>query len=235
MKKADILKFYQSYRLFIFPTVVALSSLCLILFVIYPQTAKLISHQEDANALFAKSKILATKAAVLESINPEDLSQKVSYALLSLPEDKDYGNTLDLLQQLIAQSGFNIASISFGSSSKVGNADGFGVKLEVKGVKILLQSLLNNLENSSRLIRINSIDIASSQGAQAIDVSLAVEILYAQLPQSFGAADAPLPQISQAEDELLATIARTTTMVTAVTTSETGGVFSPRGKVNPFE
>ncbi|OGE64342.1 hypothetical protein A3I48_02995 [Candidatus Daviesbacteria bacterium RIFCSPLOWO2_02_FULL_36_7] len=232
MKKADILKFYQTYRLFIFPAVVALSSLFLILFVIYPQTAKLISNQEDANALFAKSKILATKAAALKSINPEDVSQKVSYALQSLPADKDYGSTLDLLQQLIAQSGFSIASISFGSSSKVGDTDGFEVKLEVKGVKILLQSLLNNLENSSRLVRINSIDVASSQGTQAIDVSLAVEILYSQLPQSFGAEDAPLPQISQAEDELLAIIARTTT---TVTTSETGGVSSPRGKVNPFE
>lgn len=235
MKKEDILKFYQTYRLFIFPAVVALSSLFLILFVIYPQTAKLISNQEDANALFAKSKILATKATALESINSEDVSQKVSYALQALPAEKDYGNTLDLLQQLITQSGFSISSISFGSSSKLGNTDGFEVKLELKGVKILLQSLLNNLENSPRLVRINSIDVASNQGNQAIDVSLAIEILYSQLPQNFGTADAPLPQISQAENELLATIARTTTTVTTVTTSETGGVSSPRGKANPFE
>lgn len=232
MKKEAVVKFYLNFRLYIFPGIVALSSLFLILFAIYPQTVKLINNQKTAGELISKSKFLETKVSALESFNEEDLSRKVGYVLVSLPADKEFGSLLDLLQQKIAGSGFSIASISLGNTSaKVGNADSYEVKLELRGSRILLSTLLSNLESSSRLIRINSIDISSNQASQAIDVSLGIGVLYSGLPKNFGTADSPLPDLSQKDEELIAALVRSGGMGSSPLVIQS----SPRGKSNPFE
>lgn len=231
MKKEDLIKFYLIHRSQIFPAVVVLASLFLIVFVIYPQTAKLISNQKAIDGLVNKSRFLETKVAALESLNGDDLSRKVGFVLAALPPDKDYGNILSLLQQRTAQLGFSINSVTFGSSAnKLENLSSFEVKLDIKGVQANFETLLNNLENSSRIVRINSIDIPSKQIAQAFEASLAVEVLYSKLPQSFGSVDSPLPELSQKDEQL---ISRLEGLGGTVSTSS--AAESPRGKSNPFE
>lgn len=232
MKKESISNFYQKYRLYIFPSLVALSSLFLIVFAIYPQTMKLIDNQKAIGDLMTKSKFLETKVSALESINSEDLSTKVGSVMQALPADKDFGNILDLLQQLVTQSGFSISSISLSnSSSKAGKTESFEVKLEVKGAKSLFKNLLTNLENSPRLIRVSTIDFSSNPASQIVDASLVIEVLYSKLPQNFGAEDSPLPQINQNDSRLLALLTKTTTISSSSATLN----ISPRGKANPFD
>lgn len=231
MKKETIIQFYLRYRLYIFPAIVAMSSLFLIIFEIYPQTAKLIENQKVAGDLTNKSKFLATKVVALENLNGEDLSQKVGIALNAFPADKDYGNILGLLQGLTAQSGFTISSIALGNTSgKLGNASSFEIKLEIKGPRNLFQSFLSNLENSPRIMRVSSIDISSTQAQEVLDAALVIEVLYSPAPQSFGTADSPLPSLSQKEEELLTTLSKT-----ALTVTPSVSAPSQRGKANPFE
>lgn len=195
---------------------------------------KLISNQKTVGDLAFKSKFLDTKVSALESINAEDLSQNISLALQALPVEKDYGRALDLLQQMISRYGFSISSIALSnSSSKLGNVDGFEVKLEIKGARVMFQALLNNLEHSPQLLKVNNFDVMFSSGQQTLDASLAVEVLYSQIPQNLGAGDSSLPQISQKDNEVLSILAKSSAAVTIP--SETGGASSPRGKVNPFE
>ncbi len=231
MKKETINKFYLRYRLYIFPAIVALSSLFLIIFAIYPQTAKLIENQKVAGDLTNKSKFLETKVVALESYNGEDLSQKVGMALDAFPADKDYGNILGLLQGLAAQSGFTISSIALGNTSgKLGNASNFEIKLEIKGPRNLFQIFLMNLENSPRIMRVSSIDISSAQASEALDAAVVIEVLYSPSPQSFGTVDSPLPTLSQKDEEILVALSRTT-----LTASFSAVQPSQRGKANPFE
>ncbi|MBI4036051.1 type 4a pilus biogenesis protein PilO [Candidatus Daviesbacteria bacterium] len=234
MKKEEIIKFYQTYKLFLFPTIVALSCLFLIVFVIYPQISNLISNQKNADELMAKSKILETKVIALESLNQDDLSAHVRLALESLPPERDYGGTLGLLQQLVSQAGFSLTSISLNTSSnKSGNINSFPVQVEVKGARIMFQTLLNNLEGSSRLIRVSSFDVSSGADSQIVDASLKLDVLYAQVAPASGGADAPLAGFSEKESQVLSKLAESSnTFISAP--SETGPV-SPRGKANPFE
>lgn len=230
MKKDQIAKFYYSYRLFIFPAVVALSSLFLIVFAIFPQTMKLISNQQLSNDLQNKSKFLENKVAALESYNAEDLSRKVELVLTSYPSDKDFGNILGLLQQQTPQFDLNIVSASLGGGSgKLGDTESYEVKLEIAGSRSLFSAFLNNLENLSRLIRVKGVNISSGQ-ASTINVSLVVEVLYSKLPQTFGAADSPIPELNQKDEELLAVLAATTGTATS-----SAAPPSQRGKFNPFE
>lgn len=233
MKKEDALKFYQSYKFYIFPAVVVVSSLFLILFAIYPQTTKLLKNQQTVESLSVKSKFLDSKASALERYEGANLPQKVEVALKSFPVDRDYGNIFSLLQQLTADSGFTINTISISNASnKTGGAESFIVQLEIKGSKLLLQNLLNNIESSPRLVRVNNIAVSNAVVTQISSVSLSVEVLYSQLPQNFGATDSPVPELTDKDEGLLNKLAKT-----GVSTQQapTAGFQSSRGKVNPFE
>lgn len=233
MKKEDLSKFYLKYRIYIFPAVVVFSSLFLIIFVIFPQMVKLLDNQKAIGELTNKSKFLDTKVAALESYNNEDLSQKVGFVLSSLPADRDFGYILGLLQQVVSQAGYTVNTVSFSSAiGKVGSSSSYEVKMEINGSKIKFQSLLNNLENLPRLVKVSSIDISTNQLTQTLDIALIVQVLYSPIPQSFGSVDSPLPQISQKDQELLAKLAAG---ANAVVSSPSAALGAPRGKVNPFE
>lgn len=232
MKKEEIIKFYSTYKLYIFPLIVILSSLFLIVFAIVPQTLKLLDNQKAIKELTNKSNFLETKASALGNFDENDLSQKIRVVMGAFPEEKDFGNILGVLQQLAGQSGYMINSISFANSgSKVGNVNSYGVILEVEGIKDLFKSLLSNLENSPRLVRVEAIDIDSNPASQNLNVSLRIDVLYAQLPADFGSADTPLPEIGQKDEEILTALSSTGTDVVPVESQSQ----SPRGKSNPFE
>ena len=234
MKKADLIKFYSIHKTQIFTVIVALSSLFLIIFVIYPQVGQLISNQEAMGNLSRRSKLLETKVTALQSYDIEDLSYKLGIILATLPSDKDIANVLGLLQQLTAKSGFIANSISFvRSMSEAANSSKFEVKLEIIGSKNDFQTLLDNLENSSRLFRINHIEVSSRRDSQILESSLGVEALYGGLPKDFGGVDSPLPEFSQEDDKLILRLEEL--RQTALTSSTYSAIQSPRGKSNPFE
>lgn len=230
MNKENLTKFYQTHKLYIFPAAVALSSLFLIVFVILPQTIKLITNQQAAGDLLNRTKILETKVSALESFDSGDLSQKLKLSLAILPVEKDYGNILGLAQQLVSQSGFSLESITLGTSNqKFGSSDSFTVKLEVKGPRVAFQTLLDNLDNSPRLIKISDIDVASGKQDQFMDAALVLEVLYAGLPKDAGTIDSPLPELSQKDEELISTLDKSRNVAAPASIS------SGKGKLNPFE
>lgn len=237
MTKEELIKFYSINRAKIFPVAVALASLFLIIFIIYPQGVKLIDNQNVLKDLNVKSEFLETKVVALERYKGEDLSRKLGIILDTLPADKDFGNVLGLLQQLTERFGFITNSISFNNSTnKVGNVSQFGVKLNTKGSKVMFQTLLDNLEGSPRLIRISSIELSSKQDPQVFDSSLILEALYAGLPKDFGGIDSPLPELNQKDEEIILKLEELKRIELASSISSTSsGVESPRGKSNPFE
>lgn len=231
MKKENLVKFYTTYRLYIFPAAVIFSSLFLIGLVIFPQTMKLIRNQKVQGELVSKSQFLETKAQTLEGYDISDLNRKADVALAAYPSSQDFGVAFGILQQLVAQSGFRIISISLGSSIRPATSDirSYELRVDVIGGKVDLPILLNNLESSPRLMRMVTLDVTSGN-KEAVNVVLIIEVLYADVPQSFGSVDSPLPQISKDEEDVLVSLTRTGTLL-----QQAGAVTGPRGKVNPFE
>lgn len=232
MNKEIIIKLYQKYRLYIFPGVVALSSLFLIVFVIYPQTVKLVSNQQATGDLMNKSEFLEAKVSALENYNEEDLSRRVKLSLSSFPAERDFGNVIELLQQLVRQAGFSITSITLGNTSnKLANSESFEIKLEINGTRALLPFLLDSLEKSPRLMRISNIEASSNQNSGALEAALGIEVLYSSLPQNFGSIDSPLPEFSQKDEELVVALARSVGSILPSSTMSAG----LRGRQDPFE
>lgn len=234
MKKEVLAKFYQTYKLVVFPGVVALSSLILISLVIYPQTAKLIQNSRFESDLRSKSKLLEAKAESLDNYDEVDLTRKVGYVLNAFPGEKDFLNIMVLLGTLTSQSGYNISSLSPGpgSTSEPGKQQNYLVKLEVLGPKTALSRLVTSMEESSRIMRVVSLEISATRQADIVNVNLGIEVLFSPLPSQFGTVDSPLPVLSSKDEELITKLAATAPVVAPIQPAAPSG---PRGKSNPFE
>lgn len=225
MNKDTVNKFYQKYKLLIFPSVVALSCLILIIFVLIPQIGVFLKNSRSQQEFSARSEFLDTKVAALEGLNEPELLDKVGYVLTSLPREKDFAETIALLQKITGNHGYVIASLTFGA----GGGQSFGVRMEVVGPEALLGSLLSSIEGSSRLLRVASMEISSGKEADIVSVNLALEALFAPMPASLGSIDTPLPEISAGEEELLSKLSSTAQPQFQPTPS------TQIGKSDPFE
>lgn len=228
MKKEEFLKLYQEYRLYIFPLIVALSSLILIVLVIYPQTVKLVSNQKVREEFFNKSQILAAKAQALESVDDADLNRKVSFVLSSYPQDKDFVSVMALLQNLATQAGFSTLSMSLGGASE----QSYNIRMEILGLNTQLPILLTSIEGSYRLMKVSSIETTSGRD-QGATITLSVDMLYSPAPHTFGSIDSPLPALSEQDEEVIEKLAAAAPREEV--SSEDTFQLGPRGKANPFE
>lgn len=229
----EIIRFYKSYRLYIFPIIVGISSMILIIFIIFPQTSKLIANQQIEGEILNKSQFLVSKVQALENYDNSDLSHKVDSALGYYPTDKEVISAVGLLQNLTQSSGFSITSISLGGGlvKLEHNAQSYSIKLEISGPSQLLATLLSAIESSKRLMRVESVELISGRDAAISDASLIVDVLYASPPTELGSVDSPLPELSQKDQAI---IARLSTLIPPVT-QKTPINIGPRGKSNIFE
>lgn len=236
MKKEELSKFYLKFRLYIFPSVVALSSLIMIVFIIYPQALKLIDSQKQQEDLITKSQFLEAKAAALENLDDSDLTKKVSYVLNAYPQEPDFVNVLGILQTDANQNGFGISALTVNSGASSGSSQKYTVKLDAIGSRNSLSRFITSIESSGRLIKVKSIEISPGRDTDSANVSLEVEVLYASIPSSLGggSADSPLPVLSEKDEQLITTLAGFSTPLPAAVLTQSAKPVS-RGRANPFE
>lgn len=236
MNKEELIKLYQTHRLYIFPCIVALSSLILIVFIIIPQATKLIANQQVEAEISSKSQFMEVKAQTLETYNPADLKGKVDYALGAYPTNRDFVYALSLLQNLVISSGFTTVSVTLEGSPQQGpesKIQSYNVKMELLGQGSLLSPLLTNIENSPRIIRVGSVEITAGRTPQETAITIVVEVLYSSAPSNLGSVDSPLPKISQDEEEVINQLTNSAVQIPQPITQTSQ--LGPRGKPNPFE
>lgn len=229
--------FYLNFRIFIFPAVVALSSLILIVFVISPQTIKLIQNQKVQGELIEKSKFLEAKAVTLEELDEAALQKKLGYALTAFPPEQDFVFVLGILQEVAGKNGFSIVTLSVqrGSQSS-GSSQKYGIKLDVIGAKNFLPSFISSIESSGRIMKVGNMEISPVREGDTVNVSVDIEVLYAPSPTSFGGPESPLPELSEKDEELLTKLAATGVGISVLPQQQPSSQPpSPRGKANPFE
>lgn len=230
MKKEEIIQIYSKYQLIISPILIAISSIILIIFVIYPQTIKLLSNNEKEKEINQKYSSLDVKASELQTVNSGDLKDSVDLVLVVYPTEKDYSNAIGLIQRLMAEHSFSLNNLSLTAGASEKGVSSYAVKVEFEGQRNSLDGLLNSIENAPRVMKVISIDILSNREADTIEGSLVIEVLFSQLPKSLGALDDPLPKLNEQEESLLTELQRSATSFVQNATS-----IGQRGKANPFE
>ncbi len=233
MKKEDIVRFYLEYRMFIFPAVTAILSLIFIVLVIYPQTMKLLSNQKAQVDITTRSSFLEEKAQELENYNQQDLNNKVNISLNSYPADKDFANVIGLLQNMTSQLGFTIVSLSLGGGTvKAPGVQSYSIKLDLLGPLAAAPVLVNNIEQSPRLMKVSGIETSSGGNPNAASITLSLEVLYSPAISSYGSVDSPLPKLTEKDQQVLATLQSAVSPLEQ--TSATSAAVA-RGRDNPFQ
>lgn len=219
---------YDQYKIFIYPVLVGLASLFLILFLILPQIRGFFSGRENLQQVKENLKILTAKAEDLAAINEDTLKQKLGVALTALPLEKDFAQVLGVLQDVAQVSGVSLTSIQVGQA-QASSESGFAVKVEVVGSKFTLATFLRDVENASRVMKVQGVELAFSRTREGADASILVDVFYAPTPQALGAVTESLPQITTEDEAIISSLSRAPVSTFSATSS------LPRGKANPFD
>lgn len=246
MRKELIQKFYFTYRLYIFPTVVGCCCLILIALIILPQFFSLLNLRKSEEQDLKRSGILEAKAAELINFNPQDVQKKVEIALNVFPKDKDYTGALTLIQNIMAQNSFIVNSLNPSQTAGTlpGGGQSYTLKATAAGPKLFLSNLIKGIENGSRVMRVQSIEMTPLHDDSTATVVLVIDVLFADTSAQTGNLDSPIPKLTSAEEQLinkLAALAPRPSNANFVISGDgqlvdIGGVGGgARGKQNPFK
>lgn len=231
MNKQSLMNFYIKYRLVIYPAVVAFSSLILIIFVIYPQLKDFFDGKNKISKERERIVNLEAKASDLEKVNQVEVEKSLKNALVALPQNQDFTSLVGIFQKLGAGSGITLVSLQLGSSQvQVPGASGFSVKLEVEGSSLALANLLKNIDQASRSMKVESVEVSKTQGGN-LTGSVLVDVFYAPVPTQLGNLEQEAPKLSAEEEKILQELS-----ISIPTLSTESSLSLPaRGKPNPFE
>lgn len=232
MNKKELIDSYNKYKFFFFPFIITISSIMLTFFVIYPQIQKLISDQDKIRELNKKTTLLENKAQKLDSINEDDLKEKLAVALRALPIETDFAIALGMIQTLTSNYQFIIVNFqtSLSSEKEALKLTNYSVNLDLIGPKALVQRFIDSINENFRLMRTISLQINVTGKEDEATALVSVDIFYSRVPSTIGAVDVPIPEITDEDEEFISELARSQPVV------ETQPILTgPRGKANPFE
>lgn len=228
----NILAIYGQYKIIIFPVFVGIASLALISFIIVPQFEEYQKGQEEINQVQNRLDTLGKKAQDLKDINSQDLDIKLAAAVNAFPPDRDFPGVVGLIQKVASDKALAVTTLQIGqtSSNPTQGIPSFLVRFEVTGKKASVDSMLNALESSARIVKISALDISSRQSDDVV-ADISIDAFYGPSPSALGSIDAPVAKVSPEEEKILANLA----VVPVVTTSDQNLSLVPRGRADPFQ
>lgn len=229
--KRQLFELMAKNKALLLPAVVGVSSLIIIALIIYPQLMAFLKGQEDLQAAEHKLNKLKVKAADLENLDENDLKKKLDYALVALPQERDYATIIGVFQRVTAEAGMSLGSLQVGGQGAGADKKGSGytVKLELLGTKSGLDLLLEKIQQVPQVMKVGAMEIASIESD--VNVSLSVDVFYLAVPTSIGSIDADLPKITGEEESLLARLAS----ISPASVPAEPTTLLPRGKPDPFQ
>lgn len=232
--KEKLLKFYLDFRLYIFPAVVGFSCIILIVFVIYPQTEKLILNQKAKSEIISRFELLEAKASSLENINEQDLERKLTAALTSLPAESDFSVIIGILGVITNANGFSVSGLGINPTTYQveDGTSRYGVTTQVLGPQDLLPRLTKAIESSPRIMKVKTLEVSKNPEGGVVTVSLGLEVLFAPASTTLAGVDSPLPSLSQEDEDLLTSL---TSIIRPSQITIEPIPSGPKGKANPFE
>lgn len=231
MNKEGFINIYSKYKLILFPAVIVIVTILIGYFVLFPQIGNLISSQDKITEISRKVKVLNEKVKKLESLDEQDLKDKLAIVLNTLPQEADFAKTLSIIQTLAVQYQFIIVSFQTGrSDDKSLKLASYGVSLDLSGPKDQVERFIESINTNFRMMRTGRLDINIPQGGNDATTTLSVDVYFSQIPTSIGAVDAPLAELTNQDEELINELESSQPII-----AEEFIPLGPRGKPNPFE
>ncbi len=226
-----IKELYYKYKIFLIPTIVGITCMSILILVIYPQSLGYFQQMDKINTLKNNIEVLNNKASELQKIDEEARKKDLVVALTVLPVERDVPIAMSTLQNLIAKSNLVLKSTAYTPISKSSGKDGFMFRVSVIGPLFSVKNFLNELQNGSRIFKVESISLNFQDTSSLIVADIPLTIFYEPAPKTVITLDQIIPTISDQEEELIGKLSKSIVSTEVVSTSSA----VPLGKSNPFE
>lgn len=232
-------EFYLKYRFIIWPTIVGIAVILVLALVIIPQILTYLQVKDKIYQTQNKSQNLEVKANELANIDNVATQKDLKVVFSILPTDQDVPKAMLILQSMVAQSGLELKSTSFGSSGSSSQNLGknsFKLNIIVSGQITLLRDFFIQLQNASRLFQVESIGVQFKKTQGVIEAEIPLSVFYQPSLGEIGPLNQPLPKLSDTEKELLATLYQSISQSNiSLNNAESSSSSIPLGKSDPFE
>lgn len=223
---------YFKYQILLKPILLSLASIIVLSLVIIPQLLSYLDVGNNINSLQNKIGIYEAKAQELDKIDPDLALKSLQTVFLALPKDKEIPQGFLVLQSLISQSGLALDSTKLVDSTT--NSGSFRISISVTGTLESLRSLLINLQNSPRVLRIDGIEAQSLKRGLEMQATIILTMFY-DSTQVSTAPDQPLAQLDQKDQTLLDGLKRSISKLGDLGAPSATRSAVPLGKSDPFE
>lgn len=230
MKKQKLSDVILKYRIHLVLFIAAVTSILLVIFIIYPQTVKLLELNSQQQDLVNKIDRLEDKITLLEAVDEGDIKDKLNLTLLALPIEQDLFNFIGFTQTIATQDGFNLVSVQFGSESMTTRGNSYIVKAAFIGPKQFVKKFLADLEQSYRSVVVEQLELTQIKSLDTVNGAITMRVYYAPLPTTLGQIDSPIQSLTAEDEQVLINLSKL-----GVNLAIQSNQLVPRGKPNPFE
>lgn len=227
-------KFYEKYKLLIWPIFVVAVTIGVTAMVVVPQFLDYLRLREEITVINDKSASLEQRALKMEEINQIAVEDGLKVVFTILPADQDVSEALTSLEDLVNRSGLILKTVTYASAKKAAaDKDSFQLNTSVLGPISSVRDFLINLKEGSRVFRVDSISARFQQDGMIVESDIPVSVFYSPSVSAANVVlEQPVPQLSQKEGQLLSKLSNAIPRSQATVSSE---VSVPLGKTNPFE
>ncbi|MBA7495518.1 hypothetical protein ES702_06105 [subsurface metagenome] len=225
MEKPRTFKDYlESLKIYLFPFVSFLVILVLFNSIVKIKIVKIFKIRSEIKNQREKLSRLIEKHTALAALDETALKEQFLLANEAIPSKRDVAGLLAQVERIALETGLLIDGVSLkGGGIATQSAEKqekipqkksenkFQSKVTIKGEMERIRDFLEKLLKSRRIIEVTRVQLSAplTQVAtpSAMTTIVTIDVFFKLLPETMGAADSPLPQITQTEKEVYEEIA----------------------------
>lgn len=211
--------YFESLKIYLFPSFSLLVILLLFSFVVKGKILEIFKIRGEIRSQRERLSRLIEKQTALAALDETTLKEEFLLANEAIPSKRDVAGFLAQVERIALESGLLVEGVSLEgggiatesaeeqeTSARKKGEDMFRSRVAIKGEVERIRDFLSKLLKSRRVVEVNKVQLTApfSQTAtpSAMTAILTVDVFFKLLPETMGAAEAPLPQITQKEKEV---------------------------------
>lgn len=225
-KPTTIRDYFQNLKIYLFPVFTLGVILVLFNSLVKGKTEDIFEVRKEIKDQRERLSRLIEKQAALTALDEEALKGQFLLANQALPSKREVAGFLAQVERAALESGLFIENISL-EGGKIATQSGeekeqtaaakkkedqFTSRIEVDGEVEKVAIFIKKLLESRRIVQVSKVELSrpfsrlAGATPSATKAILTTEVFFKTLPESMGAAEAPLPQISSQESEAYETV-----------------------------
>lgn len=258
MEKPKTLKdYFLGLKIYLFPSFSLLLVLLLFSFVIKGKILAIFEVRGKIRSQREQLSRLIEKQTALSALDETALKEQFLLANEAVPSERDVAGFLAQVERIALENGLLVEGVTLEggeiateSAEKIEEVeeketplqketeDKFRSQVTIKGEVERIRDFLEKILGSKRVVEVNKVQLSAplTQVAtpSAMTATLTVDVFFKLLPETMGAAEAPLPQITQKEKEVYEQISLFPFLSQPLALPGVELVATPGARLSPF-